>query len=407
MRVVVAAVQRRLTLLLALALVVSACAGVAGDGTVPAVTATPAPVETTGTSSAAEPGVPSALRDGYDHPAFPEPLIEPSDVISGGPPPDGIPPIDDPKFVDVGTADVWIEDNEPVVYLDIDGDVRAYPVQILIWHEIVNDTVGGVAVSVTYCPLCNSAVTYERVIDGEVTTFGTSGRLYNSALVMYDRATESLWTHYDGRAVIGALVGTELTPIPSPLIGWSDFKANFPDAQVLDREQTGFSRAYGRNPYQGYDDEERTPFLFRGDADERAALMRRVVGVTIGDESAAWALDGVAAGTANAVAGRIGSTDLVIFWKAGQHSALEAANVDGGRDVGSVGVFSSTVDGRILTFETHDGGFVDVETGTEWSIAGLATAGDLAGSQLEAIPHLDTFWFAWSSYRPSTELIDG
>lgn len=147
---------------------------------------------------------PSAL-DSMFADEFPDPLIDPNEVISGGPPPDGIPPIDDPVFLDVVDNLELLPANEPVVALEINGDARAYPIRAMVWHEIVNDTVGGVPVSVTYCPLCNSAVTYERTINGVETTFGTSGRLFASALVMYDRATETLWTHYDGHAVIGVL----------------------------------------------------------------------------------------------------------------------------------------------------------------------------------------------------------
>ena len=159
---------------------------------------------------------------------FPEPLVDPSEIISGGPPPDGIPPIEEPVFVDVADALDLLPAAEPVVALEINGDARAYPVRVLIWHEIVNDTVGNVPVSVTYCPLCNSAVSYRREVRGVETTFGTSGSLFASALVMYDRATESLWTHFDGRAVVGVLAGDQLEAIPSPLLAWEDFRTHVP-----------------------------------------------------------------------------------------------------------------------------------------------------------------------------------
>lgn len=396
-------------MLIALGLVATACASSTPQDSAPAAAGSTAPPTTEPTPTLGSSGdrVPSALRDGYEDPSFPQALVDTSQIISGGPPPDGIPPIDTPQFVTVGEAAEWLKPAEPVVYVDLGGEVRAYPVQILIWHEIVNDVVGGVPITVTYCPLCNSAVSYDRTVNGEVTTFGTSGRLFNSALVMYDRATESLWTHYDGRAVVGHLTGTTLAPIPSPLIAWSDFAEQFPDALVLDRATTGHARAYGSNPYGGYDDESATPFLFRGDADDRAALMRRVVGVVVGDDATAWALDALASGEANATAGTVGDTGLVIFWKAGQSSALDANRIGDGRDVGSVGVFVPVVDGRALTFTAVGDRFEDLETGSSWSITGRALSGDLEGSQLEQIHHLDTFWFAWSSYRPGTALIGG
>ncbi|MFA9401417.1 MAG: DUF3179 domain-containing (seleno)protein, partial [Acidobacteriota bacterium] len=152
-----------------------------------------------------------------------------NEIFSGGPGKDGIPAIDDPRFESIEEARGWLSGTSPVIALEIDGDARAYPLAVLTWHEIVNDTVGGVPVSVTYCPLCNSAVSYRREVNGVETTFGTSGSLFASALVMYDRLTESLWTHFDGRAVVGVLAGTQLEPIASPLMTWEDFVSAYPD----------------------------------------------------------------------------------------------------------------------------------------------------------------------------------
>lgn len=347
---------------------------------------------------------PSALTDIND-PTLPTPLVDPAEIISGGPPPDGIPAIDAPQFESVTDADSWLEATEPVVALDINGETRAYPVQILIWHEIVNDTVGGTPVAVTYCPLCNSAVTYERTIRGVETTFGTSGKLYASALVMYDRATESLWTHFDGRAVAGVLTGEQLRPISSPLLAWSDFQDAYPDGQVLSRA-TGYGRDYGQNPYFGYDDPEAQPFLFRGSVDDRSFAMQRVVGITLNDISVAFSLDAISGDNARATNTSVGESDVVILWLSGQNSALEDSSIAGGRDVGSVGVFSVEVGGRSLSFTADGDHFVDEETGSTWDITGRAVAGPLEGSTLEAIPHLDTFWFAWSTYRPGTTLVE-
>ncbi len=339
-------------------------------------------------------------------PSFPDPLVDPAEIISGGPPPDGIPALSSPLFIDVEAADEWMGDTEPVVYLEANGEVHAYPIQVLMWHEIVNDRVGGVPVAVTYCPLCNSAVSFRREVAGEVTTFGTSGRLFASALVMYDRATESLWTHFDGRAVVGVLTGETLEPISSPLLAWSDFKEAFPEAMVLDRDNTGYDRPYGVNPYDGYDNPDTNPFLFRGTVDDRARAKQRVVGVNIEGESVAWTLDAISGEDARATHGEVGVTPIVIFWKQGQSSALDASQIVDGRDVGSVGVFSPEFEGRTLTFQTDGDGFIDEETGTLWDITGRAVSGELAGSGLEQIHHLDTFWFAWSTYRPGSDLIE-
>lgn len=398
----------------ALALIATACAPVGSEEPPDSVTGTIAPSDSTiteprvtdGLSQGELPSGSSAL-DNIDDPSFPPPLVDPAEIISGGPPPDGIPPIDDPRFVPVEEANQWLGAAEPVVYLEVNGEVHAYPVQILIWHEIVNDTVGGIPVAVTYCPLCNSAVSYRREINGVTTTFGTSGRLFASALVMYDRATESLWTHFDGRAVVGVLTGETLDPIASPLLAWSDFQVAFPAGLVLDRDATGFNRPYGENPYDGYDNPSTDPFLFRGTVDDRAVAKQRVVGVAIGDQASAWTLDSVSGEEAKATDGVVGDTPIVILWKAGQASALDSARIVSGRDVGSVGVFSPVVDGQTLTFTADGGTFVDRETGSEWDITGRAVAGDLAGTALTQIHHLDTFWFAWSTYQPGTNLIDG
>lgn len=414
---------RRTSLLVVGLLIVAACGGsesVAGPDTTTSRTTidgssndqpestTTNPIELTEQASNALAGDGHSALDGLRtgmSDELPEPLIDLSQVTSVIPP-DQIPSIDQPAFVSVTEADAYLEDDEPVVIVDIAGDVRAYPVQILIWHEIVNDVVGGNAVAVTYCPLCNSAVTYDRTIDGTDVTFGTSGSLFNSALVMYDRTTESLWTHYDGTAVAGELTGVTLPSIPSPLLAWADFKSEFPDAIVLDRNETGANRSYGTNPYVGYDDDTTAPFLFRGTADERAALLERVVGIEINDAKLAWTLEGLTVGEATATAGTVGGTDLVIFWKAGQSSALDRSSTFGGKDVGSVGVFSSTLDGDPLTFTTDGDAFIDDQTGSVWTITGRAQSGTLEGRQLERIVHLDTFWFAWSAYRGGTELIE-
>ena len=190
-----------------------------------------------------------------------------SEFRSGGPGKDGIPAIDDPKLVSVGEADEWLDEREPVIELELDGEVRAYPIQILIWHEIVNDEVGGVPVAVTFCPLCNTALAFVHRVDGRVFDFGTTGNLRKSDLVMYDRQTESWWQQFGGEAVVGELAGKELELIPSRIVAWEEFARDHPDAKVLSRE-TGHSRPYGQNPYEGYDDVDSPPFLATANDDD-------------------------------------------------------------------------------------------------------------------------------------------
>lgn len=344
---------------------------------------------------------------GDQYPAtLPAPTIDTSELLRGQVP-DGIPALDDPQFVSVAEADLYLEDSEGVVVLDIAGDARVYPVQILIWHEIVNDVVGDVPVAVTYCPLCNSAVSYERTVQGEVTTFGTSGLLFNSALVMYDRLTESLWTHYNGEAIAGLAGGDRLTPISSPLLGWAEFKVAFPEGLVLDREATGHARSYGVNPYSNYDNPTGFPFLFRGELDDQIGAQRRVSGVSIDGVAKAWTFEAISGDAARATADTVGDQPVVVFWKSGQATALESGEIAGGRDVGSVGVFVPEAQGQALTFVAEGGAFIDDQTSSIWNVFGEAIDGSLVGTELTEIPHLDTFWFAWFSYNPGTVLIDG
>ncbi|HEC10746.1 MAG TPA: DUF3179 domain-containing protein [Acidimicrobiales bacterium] len=345
---------------------------------------------------------PSALDDMFNA-SFPPPLIPPEEVLSGGPPPDGIPAIDDPKFAPIDEID-FIADNEPVLVLDIDGDVRAYPIQIMIWHEIANDVVGGVPVTVSFCPLCNSAVAFKRTQpDGTILDFGTSGRLYFSSLVMYDRQTETLWTHFDGTAVIGVLTGTVLEKIPLSTVSYRDFREAHPEGLVLTKD-TGFTRNYGRNPYPGYDDVNTAPFLFRGEADGRLPAQTKVIAVRGETETVAVTQEYLA--EERVIPFEVDGTGVVALLEPGTSSGLDSVNIAEGREVGATGVFIPEVDGQTLTLSADgDSGFVDAETSTRWNILGEAVEGPLAGSELPKVEHLDTFWFAIAAFNPDTVVI--
>lgn len=326
------------------------------------------------------------------------------EIFSGGPPRDGIPPLDSPRFETVNSADAWIDDVEPVIIFDYEGVARAYPLQIMTWHEITNDNVSGTPVAVTFCPLCNTALVFRRPsIDGEILTFGTSGNLRNSDLVMWDRQTESWWQQFNGEAIVGDLTGTRLEFLPSAIISWADFKTNHPDGEVLSIE-TGYNRSYGRNPYIGYDNINSYPFAFVGDLENDLPPMARVLGIQLDDgQGGAFSLDLL---QEKQVLNKVlGDTAVVIFWKTGTASALDSSSISNGRDVGTTGVFLSEVEGQVLTFEPGlDGAFVDQETGTTWDILGKGLFGPLAGSQLLPLPHHDTFWFAWAAFVPEIGL---
>ncbi len=350
--------------------------------------------------------VPSALDNAND-PSLPAPLVDPSRIISGGPPPDGIPPIDAPLFEPAPGVD-WLADDEPVIALDLDGEQRAYPIQILHWHEIVNDTVGGNPVAVTYCPLCNSALAFDRQVGDRLLSFGTSGRLYLSALVMYDRQTESLWSQVERTAIAGVLTGEQLELIPVTMLRWADWQASNPDGWVLSRE-TGYVRDYGRNPYVGYDELTNDPFLLDQEADGRFPAKEPVV--TFPD-----ATEPVAVLTAELAESGVAHIEVdgelvVLFSSPGLASALDTPQVADGAPVTATGAFVPEWEGQALTFRplsgdapTQDGAAVaeDDQTGSRWNLLGRAVEGPLAGARLTAVPHLNTFWFAQAAFRPDT-----
>ncbi len=324
------------------------------------------------------------------------------EILSGGPPKDGIPAIDAPKFVSVEEADAWLEDREPVIFLQVGETARAYPIQIFMWHEIVNDVVGDTPVVVTFCPLCNTAIAFERTVDGQVLDFGTTGRLRFSNLVMYDRQTETWWQQATGEAIIGALTGKRLNPLPAAIIAWRAFKEAYPAGRVLSRE-TGFVRSYGSNPYAGYDDVDNTPFLYRGPPTPgQLPPMAHVLTVDLNGEAVAYPYDVLA--QAGAVNDTVGGEAVVVFWQAGTASALDNGSVAGGREVGSAAAYRRVVDGQTLTFAPQRDGFVDAETGTSWDILGQAVDGPLTGTRLEAVVSINHFWFSWAAFRPETRV---
>ncbi len=323
-------------------------------------------------------------------------------ILSGGPPKDGIPSLDNPEFVSVDDADEWLEPNEPVIQLEVNGEAKAYPLQILMWHEIANDAIGGVPVVVTFCPLCNTAIVFERNIEGQVLDFGTTGRLRYSNLIMYDRQTESWWQQAEGNAIIGELTGSQLEFLPAAIVSWEQFSKTYPDGLVLSRD-TGFSRAYGRNPYTGYDDVNNPPFLYFGpETPGTLPAVARVLAVDIDGEAVAYpynVLEEIVV-----VNDSVGESDVVVFWTSGTSSALDAQIISEGRDVGAAAIFNRKLNGEMLTFSLEDGRIVDDQTGSTWDILGRAVEGQLAGQQLEQLVSVNHFWFSWAAFKPETRV---
>lgn len=253
--------------------------------------------------------------------------VDLSEIRSGGPPKDGIPPIDEPKFVSLAEA-TQIGDKEPVIALSVDDDARAYPLSILTWHEIVNDEVGGKPLSVTYCPLCNASIVFDRELDGQTLDFGTTGRLRNSDLVMYDRQTESWWQQFTGEAIIGELLGKKLTMVPSTTLSFDAFKERYPQGKVLVPNNPSMRR-YGQNPYAYYDTADR-PFLYTGAMPDGIEPMARVIIVESGDKPFVITMDAVRE------AGKIERDGVILEWRDGMASALDAREISKGRNIGQV-----------------------------------------------------------------------
>ncbi len=325
--------------------------------------------------------------------------IDLSTVLSGGPPPDGIPPIDNPVYESVADASKWLSDESPVVAVEIDGEARAYPLAILTWHEIVNTELNGMPITVTFCPLCNSALVFDRNVDGEILDFGVSGNLRNSDLIMYDRQTDSWWQQFTGEGIVGVYTDTQLEFVPSQVVGFAQFAEEFPDAEVISRD-TGASRSYGRNPYAGYDSTS-APFLFEGDLDDRLPATSRVLAGVISGEPTAYPFSALQDEVV--INDTVGERDVVAIWQPGSRSALDASSIDESRDIGTAGVFSRELeDGTVLTFVVEGDAIVDEQTGSEWNLFGRATAGELEGTELRPVLAAPHFWFAWAAFQPET-----
>lgn len=271
--------------------------------------------------------VPGSWSSEWKNTDFSKKSVDLSEILSGGPPKDGIPSIDNPKFVDYADERVLgMADSAPVIGVVINGKARAYPLAILTWHEIVNDNLGGIPITVTYCPLCNSSIVFDRRLGGRILDFGTTGKLRRSDMVMYDRQTETWWQQFLGRGIVGELTDKQLKMIPSRLESFANFKARAPKGQVLIPNNPNM-RSYGQNPYTGYDS-SRMPFLYRGEMPKYINPMIRVVVV----EGKAWSFPYLID------KGSFKTGDLEITWNSGQNSALDTRNISKGRDVGNVTV---------------------------------------------------------------------
>lgn len=327
--------------------------------------------------------------------------IDLAELIPGCPQRDCISSIDEPHFDTRAEGDEWLDPRAPVAVV---GD-RAYPLQILARHEIVNDELYGRPIAVTYCPLWNTAVAFDRMVGGEVLEFGVSGFLRHRNLVMYDRGhSESLWLQATGEGLVGDGTGQVLDMLPIPVMSWADFTELEPGGWVLSRE-TGRDFDYDLQPYAGYDAPQ-GPLGRLRDWGESPVLpaMERVVAMGVHG-------DGVAVPFSVLRESRVVNTNVdgapaVVFWGPGTATVLDAATVEDSRDVGSVGAFLPQAGGWTLFFESAgDGFFTDDVTGSTWATFGRAVAGPLEGWRLEPLTYTNAFWFGWKEFRPNTRVV--
>jgi hypothetical protein len=319
-------------------------------------------------------------------------LVPESELVSGGPGRDGIPALTNPVFVTASEGDAFLAPGALVLGVVEGGEARAYPHNVLWWHEIVNDELGGVPIAVSYCPLTGSGMVYEPRIAGQTLDFGVSGLLFDNNLVLFDRATDSLWSQMRVQSVCGSLSGT--VPALKPVVQstWAAWKAMHPETTVVSFT-TGFARNYGVYPYGAYDQVGNDSLLFpQTNIDRRRPLKELVLGVVEGDATRAYPYGEL--GQRSAVNDVVGGRPVVVVYDAEAEMAL---------------AFDRRAGGETLTFEVADaGGFPfrlrDVETGSRWTLDGLAVDGPLAGSTIDPIATFSAMWFAWAAFHPQTEL---
>ena len=274
-----------------------------------------------------------------------------SEITGGGPPKDGIPSIDSPKFISAQDASKQLSDKEPGIALDINGTARFYPFQILVWHEIVNDIIDGQRVLVTYCPLCLSGIVFDPSVNDERVEFGTSGKLWNSNLVMYDRKTDSLWSQILGEAIVGEMTGAQLKVLPSDMTRFGEFKKQHPKGSVLSRD-TGATRFYGQDPYGDYYTTPGTYFPV-GKKDDRLGDKDFILGIVINGKAKAYWPEAIK--KLGKVEDRFENKTIVAQYE---------------KDIDAVRLFEKKADGTV-----------------------------------ERINPFGAFWFSWVAAHPDTELL--
>ena len=315
-------------------------------------------------------------------------------------------PIDRPRYVTVDEADAFLDPRDPIIALSLGSDARAYPLRYLVWHEVVNDVVGGTPLLVTYDPRTNAVLVFERRLLGVSMRFDTVDALHGGGRLLWDSLTQSWWRQFTGEAIVGDYTGLQLQLRPSLLLSHQEFRKVFPDGEVLgpeSRPARDESSTYGATNYPGYDRNSDPPPGFERVADPRLPATARVLALELNGDAAAFDFGHLAGQrVANSY---VGDEPVAAFWTPGALSVLDMPQIADSRDVGMAAAHGREVDGRLLTFEFADDAFRDRETGSAWSLSGRAMSGPLAGAQLPPLVHNTPFWWAWAAHNPETRLV--
>ncbi len=337
--------------------------------------------------------------------------VDPDGIFATGADRNGIPPIYEPQHIatfQAATLD-WMTGDHPVIVVSLNGEARAYPLGIMTFHQVVNDTIGGQPIVVTYSPLSFTAMAYSREVDGVERNFGTTGNVHLSNLVMWDDGTESWWQQANGEAIVGAAAGTRLTYIQTFVTSLFDFARSFPEGTVLapDAGSPEFWQLYGATQHTGYDAPNNPPRYLEGRPDDRLSPTERVLGIAASDQTIAYPFAQLR--QERVINTQIDGEPVVIVWKTGTRSALDQETIGLSHDTGSAAAFSRRVGDRVLEFEAAGDFFRDTATGTQWTLLGIAPDGEaydgeLAGQRLTPFRADNALWFTWAAFNPNTEI---
>lgn len=315
--------------------------------------------------------------------------IPADEVRDGGPGKDGIPAIGSPEFVSAGEINYLNDDDLVLGFVDED-DIRAYPHPILDWHEIINDETKNHKIAVIYCPLTGTGIGWDRIIDNSETTFGVSGLLYNSNIIPYDRATNSNWSQLLNESVNGELKGTAVKTYNLFETTWKTWREMYPSTKVV-TTNTGYSRNYERYPYGSYKTSDNLIFPVSKN-DPRLSPKERVLGVIIGEEAKVYTFDQTISG--NKVIGDVFQGEKLVVVSNSNSNFMVA--------------FKRTLEeGVELNFEAVQNNLpviLEDSEGTTWNVFGLGVSGPRAGEQLETVPQMMGYWFAFPAFYPNIEL---